>query len=37
MTTVVKDIFIIPTEDPPQKKTPGREKVLILQKPVRIL
>ena len=36
-TNIAKDIFIIPTEDHTQKITPGREKVLALQKLVRIL
>ena len=41
-TNIAKDIFTIPTEDKKlkkntQKRTPGCEKVLILQKPVGIL
>ena len=31
------DIFIIPTKDIQKKATPGRGKVLALQKPVQIL
>ena len=37
MTNFAKNELIIPTEDNTQKITPGREKVLTLQKPVRIL
>ena len=33
MINIVKDVFIIPTEDI-QKTTPGCENVLALQKPV---
>ena len=35
-TNIVKDIIIFSTEDI-QKITPGREKVLTLQKPVPVL
>ena len=35
MTNIIKDILIILIEDI-KKITPGREKVLTLQKPVRI-
>ena len=37
MTNIAKGIFIIPIENLHNKLTPGREKVLTMQKPVRIL
>ena len=37
MTNIFKDIFTFRTEDIQKKITPGREKVLTLQKPVQIL
>ena len=37
MTNIFKDIFTFRTEDIQRKITPGREKVLTLQKPVQIL
>ena len=37
MTNIAKCIFIIPIENLHNKLTPGREKVLTMQKPVRIL
>ena len=37
MTNIVKDIFIFPMEDIQKKITPGLEKVLTTQKPVRNL
>ena len=36
MTSVFKDIFIIATEEYTKKKPTGPEKLLTLQKPVRI-
>ena len=36
-TNIVKEIFIFPTEDIQKQITPNRERVLTLQKPVRIL
>ena len=36
-TSIVKDIFMISTEDMQKKTTPGRETVLTLQKLLRIL
>ena len=36
-TNIVKDIFLFPAEDIPKKIIPGREKVLTLQKQVRLL
>ena len=35
-TNIFKNIFNVSTEDIYTKKTPAREKVLMLQKPVRI-
>lgn len=36
ITNIVNDMSITPTEDIPEKKTPGREKILKLQEPVRV-
>lgn len=36
MTNIIQNIFVIPTEDI-YKKTPGREKILALQKSFLVL